>query len=497
MGKSLTETARAVLTEGQVPSVSASDNNPDRDAQASNPNRASLKPKSKYAEADPKKNDADDLGGATPTSTAKENLGAKASGGVSKDKSKSGIPKVGPEQRKSLHEDEELDEDVIEIDEEMEEIIAEMIDAGMSEDEIADTIAEAMEEEALEEAGPNKWPKPKKRKSEEETRRIIKTTTGYDKDAKKDKNKKLEEDTDDVELSEELESFIEQCIEEGMDDDSIEAAIAENFELVEDYDDEASIEEVASEIKTRIMEEPIDMKEDVDALLSGESLSEEFQTKAATIFESAVKNRLVEEIDILEQAYQASLNETVAAVRNELSEQVDDYLNYVIENWISENEVAIQSGLRNELVEDFIAGLRNLFAEHYIDIPEEQVSVVEALGEKVDELTARLNEEIENNVMLVKQIDEAVKFEVLVGAFDGLTSTQAEKLKTLAEGVEYTSPEEYSAKVQTLKENYFPTKVNSTGALDQAESNGPGMIAEEVQGRMGAYVKVLGKSLPK
>lgn len=445
MGKSLTEAAKAVLmNEEGVPSVSSSDNNPDRDAKSSTSNSATLKPKSKHAETDPKKNDADDLGGATPTSTAKENLGAKAASGVGKDKSKSGLPSVGPEQGKSLHEDEE-----IEMDEEMEEIIAEMIDAGMTEDEIAETIAEALNEE----------------------------------------------ETEEVELSEELEAFIAQCIEEGMNDAEIEAAISENFEVVEE--EAPSIEEVASEIKTRIMEEPIDMKEDVQALLSGESLSEEFQTKASTIFEGAVKKRLAEEIDILEQAYQASLEENAAAIRAELSEQIDDYLNYVIENWMTENEVAIQSGLRNELTEDFIAGLRNLFAEHYIDIPEEQVSVVEALGEKVDELTARLNEELENNVQLVKQINEAVKFEVLVGATDGLTSTQAEKLKTLAEGLEFVSPEDYSAKVQTLKENYFPTKVNSTNALDQAESEGSGMIAEEVQGRMGAYVKVLGKSLPK
>jgi hypothetical protein len=148
------------------------------------------------------------------------------------------------------------------------------------------------------------------------------------------------------------------------------------------------------------------------------------------------------------------------------------------------------------LTEDFIAGLRNLFAEHYIDIPEEQVSVVEELGKKVEELEAKLNEEIEYNVGLVKQINEAVKFEVLVGATDGLTATQAEKLKTLAEGLEFVSPEDYQQKVETLKENYFPTKVNATAVLDQAESNGSGMISEEVPGRMGAYVKALGKTIP-
>jgi len=445
MGKSLTEAAKAVLmNEGQVPSVSSSDNNPDRDANSTTPNKSSLKPKSKFSEADPKKNDAIDLGGATPTSTAKENLGAKAAAGVSKDKSKSGIPSVGPEQNKSLHEDEEIDE-------ELEAIIAEMIEAGMSEDEIAETIAEAMNDE-------------------DET---------------------LDEE---VELSEELEAFIAQCIEEGMDDDAIEAAIQENFEIEEES--APSLEEVASDIKTRIMEEPIDMKEDVDALLSGEQLSEDFRNKASTILESAIKSRLAEEIDVLEKAYQASLAESVEAVQTQLSEQVDDYLNYVIENWITENEVAIQTGLRAELTEDFIAGLRNLFAEHYIDIPEEQVSVVEELGKKVEALEARLNEEIEHNVGLVKQINEAVKFEVLVGATDGLTNTQAEKLKTLAEGLEYTSPEEYLAKVETLKENYFPTTVKSTGALDQVESNGSGMISEEVQGRMGSYVKALGKTLP-
>ncbi len=445
MGKSLTEAAKAVLmNEGEIPSVSSSDNNPDRDAKSTTANKSSLKPKSKFSEPDPKKNDAEDLGGATPTSTAKENLGAKAAAGVSKDKSKSGIPSVGPEQNKSLREDEEVDE-------ELEAIIAEMLEAGMTEDEIADTIAEALEkdEESLDE---------------------------------------------NVELSEELEAFIAQCIEEGMDDEAIEKAIQENFEVIEE--ESPSIEEVASEIKTRIMEEPIDIKEDVDALLSGEQLSEDFRNKATTIFESAIKTRLSEEIDILEKAYQASLEESVAKIQSQLSEQVDDYLNYVIENWVSENEVAIQTGLRAELTEDFIAGLRNLFAEHYIDIPEEQVSVVEELGKKVEELEAKLNEEIEYNVGLVKQINEAVKFEVLVGATDGLTATQAEKLKTLAEGLEFVSPEDYQQKVETLKENYFPTKVNATAVLDQAESNGSGMISEEVQGRMGAYVKALGKTIP-
>ena len=175
---------------------------------------------------------------------------------------------------------------------------------------------------------------------------------------------------------------------------------------------------------------PVDMKEHVDALLAGEQLSEEFRTKATTIFESAVNARVKEEVSVLEEAYAKALDEAVEVRYKELENKVEDFLNYVAENWIAENEVAIEPSLRTELTEDFISSLRNLFLEHNIDVPEEKVSVVEAAQTRLAEVEAKLNEEIEKNVGLVKVINEQKKFEALVAESEGLTATQAEKLKS-------------------------------------------------------------------
>ena len=295
---------------------------------------------------------------------------------------------------------------------------------------------------------------------------------------------------DDFEISEEVQAFIDAMLEEGATEDEIAAALEENFEFSEG---EEVMEEEAEE------EYEVDMSEHVDALLQGEELSEEFKEKALTIFEAAVKQKVEAEIALMEQAFAETLEEEVAAIQEELSSNVDDYLNYVVEQWVSDNEVAIEAGLRTELTEDFISGLKTLFAEHYIDLPEDKVSVVEELGSKVDELEGKLNEEIERSVALSKQLNESKKFEVVASAVEGLTATQAEKLKSLAEGVEFSSTEEFSAKVKTIRENYFPSNsVKSENVLDKAESStdGKGMIAEELQGPMAHYVKALGKKLP-
>jgi hypothetical protein len=294
---------------------------------------------------------------------------------------------------------------------------------------------------------------------------------------------------DEVELSEELESFIDQCLEEGMDEDQIAAAIEENFEFV--------TEESETESEENVMENyEVDMSEHVNALLAGEELSEEFRAKATAIFEAAVKQKVAEEIAVLEEAFAATLEEEVGRIEEELSTNVDDYLNYVVEQWTAENEVAIEASLRSELTEEFISGLRNLFVEHYIDIPEEAVSVVEEMGNKVAELEEKLNEEIERSVALSKMLNESKSNEILLNACDGLTDTQAEKLKSLAEGIEYADANEYAQKVSILKENYFSTSVKSDNVLDSAESStdGKGMISEELQGPMAAYVRSLGKT---
>jgi hypothetical protein len=314
---------------------------------------------------------------------------------------------------------------------------------------------------------------------------------------------------EDFEISEELEAFVAECIEQGLSEEEIAEAIEENFELVseekdedekdEKDEDEKEMKESSHMMKKHDKEDKEKMmKEHVDALLAGENLSEDFRAKAETIFESAVDLRVQEEVKTLEEAYAAALEEEVAKIHEQLTEQVDDYLNYVVEQWVAENEVAIETGLRTELTEEFISGLRTLFAEHYIDIPEDKVTVVESLGSKVEELENKLNEQIETNVALNKQLNESKQFEVLVDACDGLTDTQAAKLRALAENIDFTSTDEYARKVATLRESYFPSTVDSSKVLDLNESvDGKSQIAEELNGPMAHYVKALGKTVIK
>jgi hypothetical protein len=210
------------------------------------------------------------------------------------------------------------------------------------------------------------------------------------------------------------------------------------------------------------------MKEDIDALLSGENLSEEFVTKASTIFEAAVIARAEEVIAEAEEQLIEQFEAAVEEIKEDLAAKVDDYLNYMVEEWIKDNEIAIEKGLRAEIVEDFITGLKGLFEEHYIDIPEDKVDVIGELTEKVDELESALNEQINRGIELSKALNEQIKIEAIYTACEGLSQTQVEKLKSLAEGVEFTTEEEFVTKLETLKESYFKAdvKVASTAALD-------------------------------
>jgi hypothetical protein len=208
--------------------------------------------------------------------------------------------------------------------------------------------------------------------------------------------------------------------------------------------------------------------EDIDAMMQGEELSEEFKSKAATIFEAAVIARatpIVEEIqtELMEQ-FEVALEE----VKEEMAAKVDDYLNYMVEEWMSENEIAIESGLKAEITEEFIEGLRNLFVEHYIDIPTEKVDIVEEMSAKLEELESQLNEQINRGVELTKELNEQKKIEAIYTACEGLSQTQVEKLKALAEGVEFTTEEEFADKLSTLKESYFKAEVvvADSSALD-------------------------------
>lgn len=281
----------------------------------------------------------------------------------------------------------------------------------------------------------------------------------------------------------------------GEETESDEEVVAEEKE--EGHEDEKEDKKL---IKKMMNKEK--MKEDMDALLSGENLSEEFVTKATTIFEAAVVARAEEVIAEAEVALQEQFDVAVEEIKEELAAKVDDYLNYMVEEWMTENQIAIEKGLRAEIVEDFIGGLRNLFVEHYIDIPADKVDVVEELTTKVEDLESALNEQINKGVELTKELNEQKKIEAIYTACEGLSQTQVEKLKALAEGVEFTTEEEFVAKLDTLKESYFKAevKVADASALDDEVQ-----IDEEVKPTqnvfadpsMEVYAKTISKSLAK
>ena len=246
-----------------------------------------------------------------------------------------------------------------------------------------------------------------------------------------------------------------------------------NREEDESLEDEEMIDEDEEAIEEAYKKK---IKEDVDAIFADDStISEDFRSKVSTIFEARINDRVLQIQEELEGHYAFMLEEAVEEIKNELTEKVDDYLNYVVEQWMNENELAIESGLRAELSEEFIAGLRNLFAEHYIDVPAEKVDLVDELAGKVEELESKLDEEIEQNIEFAKALIESRKLEVTREVCDGLTTTQFEKIKTLAESVEFSTEEEFAEKIETIRENYFPSGVKKADAQqlhEQVEDTG-------------------------
>ena len=225
----------------------------------------------------------------------------------------------------------------------------------------------------------------------------------------------------------------------------------------EEIKDEEVIEETEEHIEEAWKKK---MKEDVDALFADDStISEEFKTKVSTIFEARVNDRITQLEEETEARYAGMLEEAVESIKQDLTEKVDDYLSYIVEQWMEENQIAIESGLRAEMTEDFIAGLRNLFAENYIDVPAEKVDLVEELAAKVEELEGKLNEEIDRGVSYAKALVESRKTELTREVCEGLTATQVEKIKSLAESVEFSTEDEYKEKLETIRENYFPSGI--------------------------------------
>jgi hypothetical protein len=286
--------------------------------------------------------------------------------------------------------------------------------------------------------------------------------------------------------------FMAQEEEEFDDEDLLDEAKCDDEE---GHEDEAQDKKM---MKKEKMKEK--MKEDIDALLQGENLSEEFVSRASTIFEAAVIARAEEVILEAERELTEQFELAVEEIKNDLAEKVDGYLGYMVEEWMKENELAIERGLRAEIVEDFIGGLRDLFTEHYIDIPSEKVDVAEELAARVEELEDALNEQINRNVEMNKDLNEQRKLEAIYTACEGLTQTQVEKLKALAEGVEYS--DEFADKLDVLKESYFKveSKAPSYNSFDdevviEEEKKTTSFISEDPM--IAQYAKTISQTLIK
>ena len=256
-------------------------------------------------------------------------------------------------------------------------------------------------------------------------------------------------------------------------------------------DEEEDDEDMEEAIEKRVQE--VDVKEHVDALVNGEGdLSEEFKRKAATVFEAAVKSKIRDEVTRLEKEYSSELQENIQKTKGELSDKVDTYLNYVVEEWMKENELAIERGLKGEIAEDFISGLKTLFEDHYVDIPDEKYDVLEAQSEKITELEGKLNESVKRIVGLKKNNGTLVREQVIREATQDLAETEIEKFKSLTEDVEFTDEESFREKLGTLKENYFPkNQKEPTETIDDVETG----TAQDVDttDSMQAYMSAIGK----
>ena len=230
----------------------------------------------------------------------------------------------------------------------------------------------------------------------------------------------------------------------------------------------AEEETTEEETEEEIVEEEIDIEADVKALLEGEELSEEFQNKAKTIFEAAIKSKLADVRESVKAEYEEQLVEEVAAIKSELEERVDSYLEYVADEWMTDNQIAVESGLKSEMTDSFLTGMKSLFEEHYVSVPEDKYDVIESMVDKLDEMEGKLNEQIEKNVALNRRLAESSADVVFGEVTEGLAASQKEKLATLVENVEFESETDYREKLVTLKESYFPS--NAGAQRDKSEN---------------------------
>ena len=269
----------------------------------------------------------------------------------------------------------------------------------------------------------------------------------------------------------------------------------EEVEATEDK--EVVAEDKVEETKEESKEVEIDLSADVKALVSNDAdLSEEFKDKAATIFETAVKTRIQEQTKILEAQYEEKLSSEKETMKEAMVEKVDSYLNYVVEEWMKENELAVERGIRTEIAEDFITGLKDLFKEHYIDVPEEKYNVLDDLTNQNKKLEDKLNEQIAKNVDLSKEVSSSAKAKAINEVASDLADTEKEKFEKMAENVEYDSADKFKEKLETIKESYFPkTKIEETASKDEVDSVAANAPIESNTDAMAAYTAAITKNL--
>ena len=282
-----------------------------------------------------------------------------------------------------------------------------------------------------------------------------------------------------------------------------QADVVSEEETTESEEQEIVAEEESSEEEEVVAEEQIedsiDVEEDLTALLEGEELSEEFQNKARTIFEAAIKTKISEVKSELQEQYEKTIVEEVASVKAELAERVDAYLEYVSDEWMSENKLAVEAGLKTEMTDSFLTGMKSLFEDHYVTIPEDKYDVLNSMVEKLDEMEGKLNEQINKNVALNKRLAESTSDVILADVSEGLAVTQKDKLATLAESVEFDGEDNYREKLVTLRNSYFPANPGAPKQQTENLSEGAetGHQQPAVTGSMESYLKAISRSVKK
>ena len=299
-------------------------------------------------------------------------------------------------------------------------------------------------------------------------------------------------------VSDEIEDGQEIVSEEEVTTEEEGTEVVAEEEATTEEGTEVVAEEEATEEEELIAE--INVDEDINALIAGEELSEEFQDKARTIFETAIKSKVSEIREELQESYATALVEELDTIKTGLTERVDAYLEYVADEWMQENALQVEAGLKTEMTESFLEGMKSLFEDHYVTIPEEKYDVLNSMVDKLDEMENKLNEQIERNVALNQRLAESTSDVILADVAEGLADTQKEKLATLAENVEFESDADYREKLETLKESYFPTKTStpkSTSENLSEEVSTDEVASQDVNPTMQAYLGMLSRSAKK